>query len=220
MPTQTSTAEKILRNIKGLRTHLQEGEEPVFAIPAIWDAGQGRTSTPCDVIVTNQRLIGFYMRSFPREHVFLDALNLRELVNVTWRQKSYEPVFREILVSDGRRNVYIRAPKRKCEALYAALREETEKISGKVPVENATTTTAEELEVTTTPRTAYGRQDIRTAFDTSILAVLILFVGGMLLEVIGILLWIYTQNRQIGLPLAVAGFAAVIAAILIRLQKR
>ena len=76
MPLKTGTAEKILSRLKGLRNHMQAGEVPVFTVPAIWDAGQGQRSMPCDVVVTNQRIFGYVYVSFPRERLFLDALSL------------------------------------------------------------------------------------------------------------------------------------------------
>ena len=39
MPSQYRTAEKILARLKGLRNHIQAGEEPLFSVPAIWDGG-------------------------------------------------------------------------------------------------------------------------------------------------------------------------------------
>ena len=213
------TAEKILARTKGLIGYLEEGEEPVLALPAIWDNGESSHSTACDVIVTNRRVIGFYYKSFPRERVFIDSLRLAELNNVTWREKSYEPVFREILISDGKRKVYVRTARQKSEELYAVLRaasgdqQEREK-SGEGTTSKADTQAGDR------GSTIYGRQDVKRPFDTSTLAMLLLFVGGIILEIIGVILWIVTGSAQTGIPLFVAGFLAVFAAILVRRQQR
>src|SRR5260370_13512457 len=121
MPLKTGTAEKILSRLKGLRNHMQAGEVPVFTVPAIWDAGQGQRSMPCDVVITNQRIFGYVYVSFPRERLFLDALSLATIQAVSLRHKTYEPLFRELLVSDGHRRIYIRAPRQKIENWYAGL---------------------------------------------------------------------------------------------------
>jgi hypothetical protein len=209
--------------IKGLRGYLEEGEEPVLALPAIWDNGESSRSTPCDVIVTNRRVIGFYYRSFPRERVFIDSLRLAELRNVTWREKSYEPVFREILISDSKRKVYMRTARQKSEELYATLRTAT----GNDNAEQLEASDGrEEVQVQASPQmaegggTIYGRQDVKRAFDTSTLAILLLFVGGIILEILGAIFWITTGSAQTGVPLFVAGFLAVLAAILVRRQQR
>src|SRR6266704_6066059 len=121
MPPKNETAAKILARLKGLRNHMQAGEEPLFSVPAIWDSGQEQRSMPCDVVLTNQRLFGYVYVTFPRERLFLDALTLTAIKAVTFRQKKFEPVFREFLVSDGQHKVYIRAPRKKLERLYEAL---------------------------------------------------------------------------------------------------
>ena len=224
MLQRTATAERILTRTKGLSSYLEEGEEPVLALPAIWDNGENSHSTPCDIIMTNRRVIGFYYRSFPRERVFIDSLRLAELNNVTWREKSYEPVFREILLSDGKRKVYVRTARQKSEELYAALRTATgndvadrQDVNGDRGKEAKDQASSQNVE---SSRTIYGRQDVKRAFDTSTLAVLLLFVGGIVLEIIGVILWITTGSSQTGIPLFVAGFLAVIAAILVRRQQR
>ncbi len=152
LANKTSTAEKILAQVKGLRNHLQPDEQPLLALPAIWDNGQEKRSAPCDVIVTNQRLLGYYLVSFPRERLFLDSLTLRE--------ETVQP-----------------------------------------------------------PTPVFGRQEIRTQFESSNLAITILFVGGIMLEVGGVLLW-DTVGQTIGLPLCIAGFVMVFAAIVQRRQQR
>jgi hypothetical protein len=216
MLQRTTTAEKILASVKGLRGYLEEDEEPMLALPAIWDNGESPHSTACDIIVTNQRVIGFYYRSFPRERIFIDSLKLAELNSVTWREKSYEPIFREILLSDGKRKVYVRTARQKSEELYATLRTATGDQQASKKDKDNRTNEAQHPEGSTT---IYGRQDIKRAFDNSTLAILLLFVGGIILEIIGAILWIVTQSAQTGVPLFIAGFLAVIAAILVRRQK-
>jgi hypothetical protein len=45
-------------------------------------------------------------------------------------------------------------------------------------------------------------------------------VGGLLLEVVGVIIWLATQSAQTGLPLFFAGLVAVITSILVRRQNR
>jgi hypothetical protein len=233
MPNQANTAEHILNRFKGLRAQIQEGEEPVMALPGIWDGGQSAHSTACDVILTNQRIIGYYYRGFPREHIFVDSLNLTDLRNITWRQKKYEPVFREILVSSQQRKVYIRMPRQKSEELYETLHAVTRQIG------NTTTTNEPEEEVTNTQshepgsahptpmragnqdegaqqRLVYERENIQRPFETSPLAVMLLLIGGIILEIISVFLWTTTQSVSIGLPIFIAGFVMVIGSFLAR----
>jgi hypothetical protein len=218
---KTPTTEKIFRRAKRLRDHMQPGEEPLLAVAAIWDNGQEQHSTPCEVIVTNQRLLGYYSVNFPRKRFFLDDLSLAAITSVTLRHKTYEPLFRELLVRDSQRKVYIRAPRRYIEALFAALRLAAE--------EHAPTTQAafedqsKETEKDTARRAAapaYGRQDIRTSFEGSPLAITLLFVGGIALEILGFVLWGVTQSAQVGIPLFIAGLIAVLAATFVKRQKR
>jgi hypothetical protein len=215
MQQKNATADKLLKRLKGLRNHLQPGEEPLFTIPAIWDSGQEQRSMPCDVVLTNQRLFGYVYVTFPRERLFLDVLSLTEIKAVTLRQKTFEPVFRELLVRDGQRKVYIRAPRKKIESLYEALRSAMEQYAPKAQpaLEHEETSNVNE----TAP--SFGRQEIRTTFERSPLAIILLFIGGLILEIGGIVLWTATQSTQIGLPLIVAGIVAVITAILVRRQK-
>lgn len=212
------TIEKIFRRVKGLRDQMQPGEEPLLAVPAIWDSGKEQHSTPCEVIVTNQRLLGYYCVNFPRKRLFLEELPLAGLSTVSLRHKTYEPLFRELLVSEGRRKVYIRAPRRYIEALFAALRSATEQY-----VPGATQATfedkPEENRTGTSPAPVYGRQDIRTSFDRSPLAITLLFVGGIVLEILGFVLWGATQSAQAGIPLFVAGLVAVLTATFIKRQR-
>ena len=212
MQQKNATADKLLKQLKGLRNHLQPGEEPIFIVPAIWDNGQAERSMPCDVVLTNQRLFGYVYATFPRERLFLDALSLTEIKAVTFRQKTFEPVFRELLVRDGQRKVYIRAPRKKIESLYEALRSAMDQFAPKAQP------TLEHEETSNVNETApsFGRQEIRTTFERSPLAIILLFIGGLILEIGGIVLWTATQSTQIGLPLIVAGIVAVITAILVR----
>src|SRR5713226_6932868 len=122
MPAQATTTEKILKRFKVLRQHLLAGEAPLFTVPAIWDGGQASHSTACDVIVTNQRIFGYIYMTFPRERLFLDSLPLASIRAVSLREKSFEPLFRELLVRGEGRKVYIRAPRQKIESLQDALR--------------------------------------------------------------------------------------------------
>ncbi|HEY6285166.1 MAG TPA: hypothetical protein VIX20_05850 [Ktedonobacteraceae bacterium] len=215
MQSKNGTADKILKHLKGLRTHLQPDEEPLFTVPAIWDSGQDQRSAPCDVVLTNKRLFGYFYVTFPRERLFLDALTLTAIKVVTFRQKTFEPVFRELLVSDGQHKVYIRAPRQKLERLYEALRSAMERYA---PNEQPTLQNGETKHINEAIP-AFGRQEIRTTFERSPLAITLLFIGGLILEIGGIVLWTTTKSAQIGLPLIVAGFVAVITAILVRRQK-
>ena len=215
MQPKNTTAEKILTRLKGLRSHMQPGEEPLFTVPAIWDSGRDQRSMPCDIVLTNQRLFGYVYMTFPRERLFLDALSLTAIKAVTFRQKTFEPLFRELLVSDGQRKVYIRAPRQKIESLYDALRSA---IAHYAP-HTQPALEHEEASPTNEPTPSFGRQEIRTPFERSPLAITLLFIGGLFLEVVGAALWAITQSSQIGLPLLVAGFVAVITAILVRRQR-
>src|SRR5581483_2292867 len=113
---------KILANLKGLRDHLHEGEQPLCDIPGIWDAGEEQGNAACDIVLTNQRILGYYYVSFPRERLFLDAITLSSISGVTLRQKSFEPLFRELQINEGQRKIYVRASRQKIEELDSALR--------------------------------------------------------------------------------------------------
>ena len=215
MQSKNGTAGKIMKHLKGLRAHLQPDEEPLFSVPAIWDSGRDQNSMACDVVLTNQRLFGYVYATFPRERLFLDALTLTEIKVVTFRQKTFEPVFRELLVSDGQHKVYIRAPRKKIERLYEALQLAMERYGPNTQPELRN----EETKPTNESTTAFGRQEIRTTFERSPLAITLLFIGGLVLEIGGIVLWVKTQSTPTGLPLIVAGFVAVITAILVRRQR-
>jgi hypothetical protein len=222
---QIRAAEKILKRVKHLRDHMQPGEIPLLAIPAIWDSGKEQRSVPCEVIVTNQRLIGYYAVDFPRKRSFLEERFLSTITSVTMRHKTYEPLFRELMVRDGQSKLYVRAPRRKVEALYAALRSAIDQylpVASTAFEDTAPEDTALEQEKRSTPpqTSIFGRQDIRTSFSSSLLAIVILFVGGLALEVIAFGLWVVTQSIQVGLPLFVAGLVAVLTSILLRRQRQ
>lgn len=217
MPSNKS-AEKIFSHLRGLRNHMQPAEEPLFSIPAIWDSGQGQRSTACDIVLTNQRLLGYVFVTFPRERLFLEALTLARITAVSFRQKTYEPIFRELLVSDGQQKVYIRAPRQKIEALYQELRSAIEQYA---PAAEPTLEDEQGDEGPTTAAAApvYGRQEIRTTFEHSPLAITLLFVGGLILEIAGAVLWAVTHSAQTGLPLFIAGVVTVLTATLVRRQR-
>lgn len=226
MPTtnnRTPTTEKIFRKVRRLRNHMQPGEAPLLAIPAIWDSGKEQRSIPCDVIVTNQRLLGYYSIMRPRKRLFLEELPLGEIVVVSFRHKTYEPLFRELLVSTGTNKIYIRAPRRYIEALYAALREATKLYAANtqatfedIPASISDSNTPASSRTSTT---VYGRQEIRTPFQNSPLAITLLFGGGLFLEILGFGLWAVTQSLQTGIPLFSAGIVAVITATLLRRKR-
>jgi len=220
LPKQTNTSTKIITSLKGLSKHLQSDEQPLIAQPAIWDGGQGQQSTACDVVLSNQRLFGYYFTTFPRKHLFLDAINLLNITSISLRKKSYEPLFRELLIHAGERKIYIRASRQKIEALYAALRSAMAQYA---PTSGATfqETAPDGGASTSTDATpVYKREDIRKSFDNSPLAITLLFVGGLVLEIGGVILWGQTHSASTGLPLCAAGFVAVIVATLIRRQNR
>jgi hypothetical protein len=228
---------------------MQPDEEPLLAVAGIWDSGKEDHSTPCEVIVTNRRLLGFYTSRISRaRRLFLEQIDLKAITAVSLRQKTYEPIFRELLVSDGKRKVYIRAPRRYIEALFAALRETIEQVSdrtnvtfddepqqSKMPETSSSTinrvatsgnaTSGNAIPDETTPNEAtstapaYGRQDVRAAFDRSPLAILLLFIGGLIIEVIGFVLWGMTGSLQVGIPLFAAGIFAVMTAIFLRRRR-
>ena len=217
--TKTAT-EQIFRRFKHLHQHLQPDEVPLFTTPAIWDGVRNaRTSTACDIIVTNQRIFGYIYATFPRERFFLDALPLASIQAVTLREKSFEPVFRELLVSSRERKIYIRAPRQKIESLRAALRVALgEEKTGTQPAPTTIDTARENRAQKMAP--AFGTQDMRGTFERSLLSILVLFVGGLLLEILGVVVWSITQSAQTGLPLCGAGLVAVVTSILLLRQRR
>lgn len=213
MSQATTSANKIVANLKGLRNHLQVDEQPLLTIPGIWDGGQEQHSTACDIVLTNQRLFGYYFVSFPRERLFLDGLPLSNITTVSLRQKSFEPLFRELLISDGQRKIYIRAPRKKLETLYEGLRSTT------THKDTNPDTATESKDTNSSPTPIYGRQEIRRPFESSPLAIALLFVGGLILEIIGATLWITTQSPAAGLPPCIAGLLAVFFSIMVRRQR-
>jgi hypothetical protein len=213
--THSRTAEKIFRRVRRLREQIQTNEEPLLAVPAIWDSGKEDKSTPCEVIVTNQRLIGYYSVNFPRKRIFLEDMQLNKISSVTLREKTFEPIFRELLICEGPRKIYIRAPRRYIEALYAALRSNSEQ-HVTTPKETVADEQAHYEQATAQQAPSYGRQDVRRSFERSPLAITLLFVGGLVLEVSGFVLWGATHSLQTGLPLFIAGLVAVLTAIFIR----
>jgi hypothetical protein len=212
-PTQSRTAQQILRRVKGLGDAMRADEEPLLAIPAIWDSGKEDHSMPCEVIVTNQRLMGFYSSSFPRKRGFLEEVPLASINAVTLRRKTFEPLFRELLVQGGQRKIYIRATRRYIEELLAALRSAIERF---VPEAGPTFNDEEQG-----PRSApvYERQEIRAPFESSPLAITLLLAGGLALAVTGFVLWTAAQSPQTGLPIFVAGLVAVFTSMLVRRKR-
>ncbi|HJT55356.1 MAG TPA: hypothetical protein VJ761_02585 [Ktedonobacteraceae bacterium] len=218
MATQYESAEKILARFKGLSKHMQPGEEPLFSIPAIWEGRQGERSMACDVILTNVRLFGYAFISFPRERLFLDAIPLASIQAISLRQQSFEPVFRELRIRDGQRSVYIRSRRKQLEGLYEALRAT---IAEFAPADQPALDSSEAEKTTTAQSTPiFGRQEIRAPFERSSLAITLLFVGGLLLEILGVVLWSATGSAQAGLPLFFAGLIAVVTSILVRRAGR
>jgi len=210
------TPKKILSNLKELQNHLQPDEQPLLNIPAFWDSEQGQRSTPCDVVLTNQRLLGYAFVTFPRERLFLESLTLSHITSVSLRQKTFEPLFRELFISDGQRKVYIRTSRQKIETLYEALRSAVEQYA---PGTEATLE-AQPVDPATHITPVYGRQDVRIPFENSPLAITILFIGGIIMEISGVFIWSASHSAQAGLPLCAAGFIAVMTAILVRRQRR
>ena len=131
--------------------------------------------------------------------------------------------FSELAISDGERKVLIRATRRLIETLYTGIRSATEQYTPTAhpDFENEETKGAQEAKEPqqAAPATVYGRQDIRTAFEHSSLAIVLLFVGGIVLELIGVVVWLLTGNSQAGVPLFIAGLLAVIVATLVRRQR-
>jgi hypothetical protein len=229
-------AEKILGRLKGLRAQMREGEQPLFSIPAIWENASDHQSNACDLVLTNQRLFGYIYTTFPRERLFLDAVELAAIKAVTIRQKSFEVLFSELFVSDGQKRIYIRAPRKKIEDTSRALRQaiadcspathlalnggerEEEQAAAHAGHTSATGTQGEQAGQLSKP--IYGRQQVRQPLERSPLGITLLLVGGLLLEIGAALVWAATGSPQTGGPLFLAGLVAVIFAILARRQAR
>ena len=243
-----TSSDKILTRLKGLRAQMREGEQPLFSIPAIWENATNHQSNACDLVLTNQRLFGYIYTTFPRERLFLDALELMDITTVSIRQKSFEALFRELLVADKQKRIYIRATGKKIEETYTALRKA---IADHTPPNQATLTTsttnhehATTLDATTdsaqilqedhkdgladqqseqppaTSGPTYSQQRIRQPLERSPLGITILLVGGLILEIVGVLAWATFASAQMGVPLILAGLCAVIVAIIARRQLR
>jgi hypothetical protein len=117
--------------------------------------------------------------------------------------------------------VYIRAPRKKIEDLYAALQAaidqyESTSAQGQEHIDEGQGRTPSRPP----QQTMYGRQEIQTLFETSILVILLLFVGGVALEIFGVYLWSVTHDAQIGFPLCLAGFIAVGVSIWLRRKQQ
>ena len=242
MPSSSKNkiAERILGQLKGLRERMQPGEEPLLDVPGIWDRkiegteeteeageiGVSGGSMACDIVLTNRRLMGYAYTAFPRERLFLDAIPLTEITAVSLRHKTFEPLFRELLVRSRERKVYVRTSRRHVETLYEQLRAAIEEYAPQAQAaleqgESQPAASEAELAATPTrPAPVYGRQDIRTAFESSPLAITLLLIGGLVLEVIGILAWVMTKSAQIGGPLFFAGLLCVIFSIIVKRQQR
>ncbi len=216
MPEKMLQKNKITARMKGLSKQLQTEEEPVCTIPGIWDNGEEQHSTLCDIILTNQRIFGYFYKTFPRERLFLDAINLSEIINVVYRQKEHEPLFRELLIETARRKVYVRAPQKKIETLFAALQESSQ-------VRRQSDTVVDAIIASVPGATGisptYRSEQVRATFENSPLAITLLFVGGILLEIVGVLIASATHSSQSGLSLCFAGLVAVITAIFLRMQR-
>jgi hypothetical protein len=211
---ETNTSTKIMASLKGLRDHLQENEQPIMNVPGIWDNGQQNRSTACDIVLTNQRLLGYYKVSFPRERLFLDTLPLSTIRAVILYQKR-EPVFRELMVSTDDRKVYIRSSRQKIEVLNAALRNTI----GQNVANASARFEATEADQQAPQLSANGRQEIRRPMEGSPLNITLLFTGGLFFEVLGVLLWSSTHSAQIGAPLLIAGFVSWLTAMFLRKKR-
>ena len=226
-------------HLRNLTQHLQSNEQIQLNIPGIWVTGRAPVSqqseqqqdeqstqshsSTCDIVLTNQRIIGYAHIRFPRERLFLESFPLDTLKAVSLRQKSHEPLFHELLVSDGQRRAYIRSSRPKIEQLYEALRTSNTPLTADTtePTPMSQEDVPEEsVDTSSRPATVYGRQDIRRPFDQSPLGITVLFIGGLLLEILGIILWSMTQSPEIGIPLCIAGFVGVIAATTQRRRLR
>ncbi len=215
--TKTS-AEKILGRLKGLRTYIHEGEQPLYSIPVIWENTTDKQSNACDLVLTNQRIFGYIYQSFPRERLFLDELQLESIKVVSVRQKNLEGLFRELFLSDGTKKVYIRAQRKKVEDAYTELHNAITAYS------STSRTLTDEPNASANGRAdapvVFSRQEIHRPMEHSPLAITLLLVSGLLLEIVGAAAWALTGSLQTGLPLFIAGFIAVVVAALTRYQLR
>jgi len=218
-----NTSQKILARLKGLQAHLREGEQPLFTIPVIWENATEKQTNACDLVLTNQRVFGYIFTSFPRERLFLDALELESIKAVSLRQKNFDAVFRELFVSDGTKKIYLRATRKKIEDAYAALQATIGKSAPAAQADAPSTepgTPQANQSAASTPVTTFGRQQVKQTLERSPLGITLLLVGGLLLEIIGVLAWAATGEAQTGLPLCMAGIVAVVVATIARRQLR
>ncbi len=190
-----------------------------MTIPGIWESvptGESeRRTTTCEIVVTNQHLLGYMHTRFPRERLFLEAFALKNITKLAFRQRSFDPLFRELSLSDDTRTAYIRSSREKIELLYQEIQTA---IATYAP--HATKSSPDTDEETPRPAPVYERRTIRTTFEQSSLGITALFVGGLLLEIIGIIAWALTQSIQVGLPLCLAGlFAVFVATLSVRLRR-
>ena len=241
-------SDTILTRLKGLRAQMREDELPLFSIPAIWENATDHQSNACDLVLTNQRLFGYIYTTFPRERLFLDALELAAITAVSIRQKNFNAMFRELLVSDNKKRIYIRATGKKIEETYTALRgaiaEHTPPISPTLaastpdyqPGESAdtrSTTTGNGSTLQTNQLDeslaqselagngpTYSRHQIRQPWERSPLGITVLLVGGLILEIVGVLAWTVFASSQIGIPFILTGLLAVVVATIARRQLR
>lgn len=261
-----TSSDKILARLKGLRARMRADEQPLFSIPAIWENATDHQSNACDLVLTNQRIFGYIYTTFPRERLFLDALELHAITAVSIRSKSFQALFRELLVSDNQKRIYIRAPGKKIEETYTALRgaiaeyapasqeklaasRSDEQISEQIEVSDdaerssAQTAATDNSEAAGDARTiqiehqaeqsapsdastaanrspGYSRQRIRQPLERSPLGITILLVGGLILEIIGLLAWVAFRNSQVGVTFLLTGLFAVVVATIARRQLR
>ncbi|HEY1353458.1 MAG TPA: hypothetical protein VGF67_27940 [Ktedonobacteraceae bacterium] len=218
-----TTAEKILGHLKGLRDQMRADEQPLFSIPAIWEHAGEQGSHACDLVLTNQRLFGYIYTTFPRERLFLDALELAALKAVTVRQKTFELLFSELFVSDGHTRISIRAPRKKIERTYLALRQALADHAADVYAALEGESAAREEESPADMRrrrSVSARQLVRQPLERSPQGIALLLTGGLVLEMGGALVWAATGSSQTGGPLLLAGLVAVVCAILARRQLR
>lgn len=218
-----TVSEKILRRLKGLRAHMREGEQPLFSIPAIWENATEKQSNACDLVLTNQRLFGYIYTTFPRERLFLDALELDHITQISLRHKSFEAVFRELLVKDSVKSIYIRAPRKKIEDTSTTLQRVLAEHAPTTSVVLDAETSSEQAATATEPASispTFQRQKIQQPLERSPISITLLLVGGLLIEILGIIVWSATESVQTGLPLFFAGIVMVLVATFARRRLR
>jgi hypothetical protein len=204
-------AARLPRRFRKLQAHLEPNEQLLESQPAIWtwQHPQEGSGVACDVIVTTLRLLGYYHLRFPRERLFLEAIPLAEISAVALRKRSGEPLFQELQISQGERQLRIRAPGRRIEALYAALES---------AVRSARLDPAAELPAALHPLRrppAFERQALRGDFERSAVGIALLFAVGLLLEIGAAALWVAGVGLAISLPPFCAGLIAVLTALLL-----